>query len=385
MDKNVERSGNECSVYKKCSGCSLRNMSYEEQLKFKYVKIDRLMGKLCRPDRVIGMADTNGYRSKVQIAYDFVSGRAVSGIYRSATGGVTAVRDCPVNRAEANVIGRAVLDAAVELRIPVYCSYNGRGFLRHALIRAAGNTDDIMCVIVGAAREFPEKREFVRRLTKKCPGITSLYFSVSSSEKMVMGGCMERLWGKEYLEDMICGKKFVVSPGSFAQVNPVQAEVLYRLAVKYADIQPTDTVIDAYCGIGTLTAMAAERAKYVYGCEINEAAVMDGQENLRLNGTGNARIVCEDCGRFMEEFVRGGLKADVVILDPARAGCDKRFLANLAQAAPRRIVYVSCNPESQARDVFYMVQRGYRLRKLSPVDMFPWTGHVECVGVMVRG
>ncbi len=386
VSKSVERkgdsNGNGCSVYKKCSGCSLRNMSYEEQLKFKYVKIDRLMGKLCRPDRVIGMADTAGYRSKVQIAYDFVSGRAVSGIYRSADGGVTAVRDCPVNNPKANAIGRAVLDAAMDLKIPVYCSYNGRGFLRHVLIRAAGHTDDIMCVIVGAAREFPEKREFVRRLTKKCPGITSLYFSVSSSEKMVVGGCMERLWGKEHLEDIICRKKFVVSPGSFAQVNPVQAEVLYGLAIKYADIKPTDTVIDAYCGVGMLTALAAERAGYVYGCEINEAAVKDGQENLRLNGIDNARIVCGDCGRFMEEFRSGGLLADVVILDPARAGCDRRFLANLVLIAPRRIVYVSCSPESQARDVFYLVQKGYRLKKLSPVDMFPWTGHVECVGVL---
>nr|MDE7294427.1 23S rRNA (uracil(1939)-C(5))-methyltransferase RlmD [Oscillospiraceae bacterium] len=266
----------------------------------------------------------------------------------------------------------------------VYCSYNGRGFLRHVLIRAAGNTDDIMCVIVGAAREFPEKREFTRRLMKRCPGITSLYFSVSSSEKMVTGGCMERLWGKEHLEDIICGKKFAISPGSFAQVNPVQAEVLYELAIKYADIKSTDTVIDAYCGIGTLTALAAERAKYVYGCEINETAVMDGQENLRINGIGNARIVCEDSGRFMEEFRGGGLAADVVILDPARAGCDRRFLANLVQIAPKRIVYVSCNPESQARDVFYLVQRGYKLKKLSPVDMFPWTGHVECVGLLYK-
>ncbi|MDE6592159.1 MAG: 23S rRNA (uracil(1939)-C(5))-methyltransferase RlmD, partial [Oscillospiraceae bacterium] len=164
---------NGCHVYKKCSGCSLRNMSYEEQLKFKYVKVDRLMGKLCRPDRVIGMTNTEGYRSKVQIAYDFVNGRAVSGIYRSANGGVTAVNNCPVNDPRANRIGSAVLEAARELKIPVYCSGGGRGFLRHALIRTAGNTDDIMCVIVGAAREFPEKKEFVRRLTKRCPEITS--------------------------------------------------------------------------------------------------------------------------------------------------------------------------------------------------------------------
>ncbi|MDE6591870.1 MAG: 23S rRNA (uracil(1939)-C(5))-methyltransferase RlmD, partial [Oscillospiraceae bacterium] len=214
---------------------------------------------------------------------------------------------------------------------------------------------------------------------------TSLYFSVSTSEKMVTGGCIERLWGKEHIEDIICGKKFVISPKSFAQVNPVQTEVLYELAVKYADIKPTDTVIDAYCGIGTLTALAAGRAKYVYGCEINEAAVTDGQRNLQLNDISNARIVCEDSGRFLEEFRESGMTADTVILDPARAGCDRRFLANLVQIAPGRIVYVSCNPESQARDVFYLVQRGYKIKKLTPVDMFPWTGHVETVVLLSKG
>lgn len=374
-----------CPVYKKCSGCSLRNMTYEEQLKFKYVKIDRLMGKLCRPDRVIGMEDTRGYRSKVSIAYDFAGGRAVSGIYRSAKGGVTAVKSCPVNDPRANAVGSDILEIARELKIPVYSCGSGRGFLRHALIRTAGNTGDMMCVVTGAGREFPEKREFTRRLINKHPEITSLYFSVSTSEKMTSGGCFERLYGKEFMEDIICGKGFRISPDSFAQVNPRQTEVLYGLAMKYADIKPRDTVIDAYCGIGTLTVLAAERAGYVYGCEINPSAASDGGENLKKNGITNARIVCGDSGKFLQEFLGGGLSADIVILDPARAGCDKRFLANLAKISPRRIVYISCNPETQARDVFFLVQRGYKVKKLSPVDMFPHTGHVECVGLLSKG
>lgn len=373
-----------CPVYKKCSGCALRNMSYDEHLKFKFVKVDRLMGRLCRPDKVIGMDDTRGCRGKVQTAYDFINGKAVSGIYRSATGGVTKVKDCPVNNPAANRIGNAVLETAVSLKIPVYCSYNGSGFLRHTLIRAAGRSGEIMCVVVGAAREFPEKSEFVKRLMKKCPEITSLYFSVSSSKKMVTGGCTERLWGKEYIEDIICGSRFIISPKSFWQVNPRQAEILYELAIKYADIRKTDTVIDAYCGTGTLTVLAAKRAKYVYGCEINESAAADGQKNLKLNGIENGRIVNEDSGRFAEEFYKGGLKADIIILDPARAGCDRRFLGAAARISPKRIVYISCDPETQSRDMFFLVQQGYRVKKITPVDMFPWTGHVECVVLMSR-
>lgn len=373
-----------CPIYKKCSGCSLRNMTYEEQLRFKYVMVDRLMGKLCKPEKVVGMPHNTGCRHKVEIAYDFIGGRAVCGIYRSATGGVAPTDSCPVNDSRANRIGKAVLETAVSLKIPVYCSYNGSGFLRHALIRTALHTDDIMCIVVGTDRNFPEKREFVKRLTKRCPEITSLIFSVSTSEKMTLGSYMEVLRGKGYMEDIICGKRLRTSPGSFAQVNPEQAEKLYKLALDMADIKPTDTVIDAYCGTGSLTLPAADRARLVYGCEINPSAAADGEENIRANGAENVRIVCSDSGKFLEEAVKGGIKADVVLLDPARAGCDRRVTANLAKLSPRRIVYISCDPQTQARDVFFLVKNGYRVKKLVPVDMFPHTRHVECIALLSR-
>ena len=382
--KNEADSNITCPIYKKCSGCALRNMSYEEQLRFKQVKTERLMGKLCRPDKIIGMADPEGYRHKVQAAYDFKNGKAVFGVYQSATGGVAAAEHCPSNHPRADEIAKAILKTALSLKIPVWSSYNRSGFLRHALIRIAANTGEIMCVIAGTARDFPSKNSFVRELLKKCPDITTLAYTVNTSDKMQQGEKSEILYGPGYIEDIICGKRFRISPKSFAQVNPVQTEKLYGLAMKYAALTGKETVIDAYCGIGTLSIIAADKARSVYGCEINRSAIGDAVINAKLNKSDNVQFICSDSGRFMEEFYSDKLRADVVILDPARAGCDRRFLGALTKISPERIVYISCNPETQARDVFFLIKNGYKLKKLSPVDMFPFADHVETVCLLSK-
>ncbi|MDD7278520.1 MAG: 23S rRNA (uracil(1939)-C(5))-methyltransferase RlmD [Oscillospiraceae bacterium] len=379
-----EEQANSCPIYKKCSGCQLRNMTYEEQLRFKQIKVDRLMGKLCRPDRIIPAENPEGYRCKVQGAFDFKNGKCVSGVYQSSKGGVTAVERCPVNDERADRIIRAVKKTALSLKIPVWCSFNGRGFLRHVLVRIARNTGEIMAIIVGSSENFPSKAAFVKELMKKCPEITTLIFSVNRSEKMTVGDRCEVLFGKGYIEDIICGKRFRISPKSFAQVNPAQAERLYELAVRSAKLTGKETVIDAYCGIGAMSLIAADKAKKVYGCEINKAAVNDAVINAKLNGAENIEFICSDSGKFLAEFNDAKLKADVVILDPARAGCDRKFLTELVRTSPERIVYVSCEPETQSRDVFFLIKSGYRLKKLMPVDMFPFTNHVECVALLTK-
>ncbi len=386
MTKQIKKEGqtNSCPVYKKCSGCQLRNMTYEEQLKFKQVKIDRLMGKLCHADRIIGMDDPKGYRHKVQTAFDFKSGKAVCGVYQSATGGIVAVSSCEANHPRADAIAETIRKTALSLKIPVWCSHNHSGFLRHVMIRIAASTGEIMCVITGTDSAFPSKNAFVKELLKKCPDITTLAFTVNRSDKMTLGDKCEILFGKGYIEDIICGKKFRISPKSFAQVNPVQTEKLYNLAIKYAALTGSETVIDAYCGIGTLSLIASDKAKTVYGCEINRAAVNDAVVNAKLNNADNVKFICADSGDFLGEFIEEGLSADVVILDPARAGADRKFLHNLVKISPKRIVYVSCNPETQARDVFFLIKNGYKLKKLSPVDMFPFTSHVETVALMSK-
>ena len=359
-------------------------MTYEEQLRFKQIKVDRLMGKLCRPDRIIPAESPEGYRCKVQGAFDFKNGKCVSGVYQSSKGGVTAVERCPVNDERADRIIRAVKKTALSLKIPVWCSFNGRGFLRHVLVRTARNTGEIMAIIVGSSENFPSKSAFVKELMKKCPEITTLIFSVNRSEKMTVGDRCEVLFGKGYIEDIICGKRFRISPKSFAQINPAQAERLYELAVRSAKLTGKETVIDAYCGIGAMSLIAADKAKKVYGCEINKAAVNDAVINAKLNGAENIEFICSDSGKFLAEFNDAKLKADVVILDPARAGCDRKFLTELVRTSPERIVYVSCEPETQSRDAFFLIKSGYRLKKLMPVDMFPFTNHVECVALLSK-
>lgn len=386
MTERSQKDGqkNSCPVYKKCSGCQLRNMSYEEQLKFKQIKVDRLMGKLCRPDRIIGMDDPVGYRHKVQTVFDFRNGKAVKGIYQSATGGITAVDRCEANHPRADEISGIIRKLAVSMKIPVWCSRTGQGFLRHVLIRIAGATGEIMVVIAGTSEIFPSKNAFVKELIKKCPDITTLAYTVNITDKITLGDKVEILYGKGYIEEKICGKKFRISPKSFAQINPVQTEKLYSLAMKYAGLTGRETLVDAYCGIGTLSLIASDKAKYVYGCEINRAAVNDAVINSKLNGADNVEFICSDSGKFMEEFNAEGFKADVVIMDPARAGCDRKFLSALVKAAPNKIVYISCCPETQAEDVFFLIKNGYKIKKLSPVDMFPFTNHVETVALLIK-
>lgn len=386
MNEHTNKKDSEpsCPVYKKCSGCQLRNMTYEEQLRFKQIRVDRLMGKLCRPEKILAAPRSEGYRCKVQGAFDFKNGKTVSGVYQSSTGGVIDVHRCPINDERADRIIMAVKKTAMSLKIPVWCSYNGKGFLRHVLVRIAANTGEIMAMIVGAADNFPSKNTFVKAIREKCPEITTLVFSVNRSDKMTLGDKCEVLYGNGYIEDIICKKRIRISPRSFAQVNPAQAERLYELAVKSAKLTGKETVIDAYCGIGAMSLMAAEKAKKVYGCEINRSAVNDAVINAKLNNTDNAEFICSDSGKFLAEFNEAGLKADVVILDPARAGCDRKFLSELTKASPERIVYVSCEPETQARDVFFLIKNGYKLKKLMPVDMFPFTSHVETVCLLSK-
>ncbi len=378
-EPNVKKDKELCPVYKKCSGCQLMNMTYEEQLRFKQIKVERLMGKLCRPELIVGMDDPVGYRYKVTAVYDFKGGKSLCGVYQSATGGVIDVKSCAADNPKADSIARQILKTANAMKISLWSSYGGQGFLRYAMIRIAKGTGEIMCVIGGTDNDFPSKKHFTAELMKKCPEITSLVFTVCKPDRIAPGTKYETLHGKDYIEDIICGKKFRISPKSFAQINPVQTEKLYSLAIKYAALTGKETVIDAYCGIGTLSLIAADKARTVYGCEINRAAINDAVINAKLNKAENVKFICADSGEFLEEFTEEKLRADVVIMDPARAGADRRFLSNLVKIAPKRIVYVSCNPETQSRDVFFLIKNGYKIKKLSPVDMFPFTSHVETV------
>lgn len=375
-----------CPVYKKCSGCALRNMSYEDTLHFKKNYVVRLLGKLGRVENVIGMKEPYHYRNKVSMGFRIRRGEIVSGVYQSATGNVIAVDNCLLDAEIADKIVKSIRSLVVSMKIPVYNERTGKGFLKHILVRTGFKTGEVMVAVVAADHNFPSKKTFVKELTKMYPQIVSIVLNINSNpEKMLLSRDETVLFGKNYIEDILCGKRFKISSKSFFQVNPVQTEILYKTAVKYAGLKDTDIVLDAYSGIGTISIIAADHAKHVYGVEINRAAIDDAAENARVNGTENVDFICADAGKFLAEMKERRVHCKAAFLDPARAGCDKRFLSALVSLSPDRIVYISCNPETQARDVFFLMQNGgYSIKKIQPVDMFPFTSHVETVVLMSR-
>ncbi len=369
-----------CPYAKKCGGCQLQNLTYEQQLSHKQVKVIRLLGKLCHVEEIIGMEHPTRYRNKATHAFCSQRGKLVSGLYQSATDRILPVEDCLLERENVRGIVRSVKRLCLAMGIPAYDKETRKGFLRTVLVRESVSNGEVMVVIVSGTDKFRGKEEFTQALLQLHPEITTLLWNVNFSDTTVfLGQKTEILHGTGYLTDTLCGLSFRISPKSFYQVNPVQTEILYGKAKEFAGLTGKETVIDAYCGTGTIGLTMAQDAKEIIGVESNADAVRDAMENAHRNGIKNARFICEDAGQFLTKLAKSKQKIDVVITDPPRAGCSKEFLQSLLALSPKRVVYVSCNPETLARDLFVLSKNGYRIKKVQPVDMFPGTGHVECV------
>ena len=272
------------------------------------------------------------------------------------------------------------------MKIRPYDLESGQGFLRHALIRKGFHSGQIMVVLVTTRGEFRSKRSFVNELIRRHPEITTVVRNINPTDTpLFLGSESHVLYGEGYITDRLCGLDFRISPRSFYQVNPLQTEILYGKAKEFAGLTGSETVIDAYCGTGTIGLTVASGAKEVIGVEVNKDAVADAMENAKRNGVTNAVFHAADAGEFMEAMAAKGQTADVVITDPPRAGCSGKFLHSLMKLAPKRIVYVSCNPETLARDLYTLSKGGYKVRRIQPVDMFPWTGHAETVVLLSKG
>jgi 23S rRNA (uracil1939-C5)-methyltransferase len=270
-------------------------------------------------------------------------------------------------------------------KIPVYDEDSGRGVLRHVLVKRGFQSGQVMVALVCAKPSFPSCNNFVKVLLQKHPEITTVVLNVNPYETNLVLGDRERtLYGKGYIEDTLCGKVFRISARSFYQINPVQTEVLYGKAMEFADLTGTETVIDAYCGVGTIGLVASDHAGKVIGVELNREAVTDAIANCKRNGVTNARFYCGDAGEFMTGMAEEGETADVVFMDPPRAGSSPAFLRALLTLQPKKIVYISCNPETQARDLAVLTKGGYKVRAIQPVDMFPHTKHCESVVQLIR-
>jgi len=374
-----------CPNAKKCSGCQLQNLTYPEQLKMKQARLVSLLGKFGHVNNIIGMDEPTHYRNKMQAAFGYRDGKVISGIYQSASGRIVPTDSCMLENEAADRIVVTIRNMCKGFKIKPYDLRTGKGYLRHVMVRCGFASGEIMVVLVTVKGDFPSKRSFVNELLRRHPEITTVVHNVNPTETaLFLGRDSEILYGEGYISDKLCSLDFRISPRSFYQVNPVQTEVLYSVAKKFASLSGEERVIDAYCGTGTIGLTMADAACEVIGVEVNEDAVRDAKENAKLNGITNAKFYAVDAGEFMSALAAKGEKADVVITDPPRAGCSMKFLKSLISLAPKRIVYVSCNPETLARDLRTLTKDGYKVKKIQPVDMFPYTGHVETVVCLSR-
>ncbi|MBO5110927.1 MAG: 23S rRNA (uracil(1939)-C(5))-methyltransferase RlmD [Clostridia bacterium] len=374
-----------CPIAKKCSGCQLQNLTYEEQLRMKQVKLIHLLSRYGHVEEIVGMDDPTHYRNKMQALFGFKNGRVVSGIYQSATGKLVETDSCLLEDVASARIVKTVRELCASFKIKAFDLRTGRGFLRHALVRRGFRSGQIMVVLVTAPGEFPSCSAFVKELTRRHPEITTLVWNVNPTDTPLFLGRESRvLYGEGSIEEELLGLRFRISPRSFYQVNPTQTEILYRTAREYASLTGKERVIDAYCGTGTIGLTVAADAAELIGVEVNADAVEDAKANAKRNGIKNARFYAADAGDFMEQMAKEGQRADVVITDPPRAGCSPRFLRSLVKLSPKKIVYISCDPETLARDLNTLTRAGYKATKIQPVDMFPHTNHVETVVCLMR-
>lgn len=370
-----------CPIAKKCGGCQFQGTPYPEQLKKKEKQVRKLLDKYCKVKPIIGMEEPYYYRNKVHAVFDRDRrGNAISGVYEKGTHRVVPVDSCLIEDQKADEIIVSIRGMLKSFKIRTYDEDTGYGLLRHVLVKRGFATGEIMVVLVTASPVFPSKNNFVKALRKLHPEITTVVQNINGRGTSVVLGDKEHvLYGKGYIEDVLCGCTFRISAKSFYQINPVQTEKLYKKAIAMAGLTGKETVIDAYCGIGTIGLIAAKHAKNVIGVELNRDAVRDAITNAKRNNIQNVRFFCADAGEFMVDMAASGDKADVVFMDPPRAGSDEAFLSSVVKLAPKKIVYISCNPETQARDLAYLTKNGYQAEEACPVDMFPWTEHCESI------
>lgn len=370
----------------RCGGCPLLALPYEEQLRQKQELVGRFLGRFCAPDPILGMEVPFHYRNKAIATFaPGPKGKPVCGIYESHTHRVVPVRDCLLQDSRINEVVEAALSAAIRCRLSAFDEDRGTGVLRHMVVRRGAHTGEVSVTVVTPSPFFPGSRDFVRALRASCPDVATVVQNINPRRtSAVLGSAQKVLYGKGFIEDELCGLRFSVAARAFYQVNPLQTEQLYAAALALAGLAGQERVIDAYCGIGTIALAAAGRAKAVLGVELNAEAVRSAVRNARRNGIGNAEFLCGDAGELMTRMAEDGERADLVFFDPPREGASEAFLEALVRLGPQKAIYISCNPETQARDLDYLTGRGYAARRIQPVDMFPHTRHVETVCLLEK-
>jgi len=381
-----------CPIYKQCGGCQLQHLSYKGQLEHKEKHVKEVLTRIGKVnlDKVtvhptIGMNDPWNYRNKAQVPVGEREGGLIAGFYQKRTHEIIDMERCLIQQSENDQVVQAVKDICSKYGIRSYNETTHKGWLRHIMVRHGYKTKETMLVFITRTKDFPNKKAIISEITSTFPNIKSIVQNINPKRTNVILGDETRvLWGSEYIYDYIGPIKFAISAKSFYQVNPEQTKVLYEKALEYANLTGQETVIDAYCGIGTISLFLAQKAKKVYGVEIVPEAIEDAKRNAELNGMSNVEFAVGEAEEIIPKWYEQGIKVDTIVVDPPRKGCDESLLKTIIDMKPKKVVYVSCNPATLARDIAILKKGGYETKEVQPVDMFPHTMHVECCALLIR-
>ncbi|WP_291576497.1 23S rRNA (uracil(1939)-C(5))-methyltransferase RlmD [Clostridium sp. UBA4548] len=379
-----------CGTYKRCGGCNLQHYSYEEQLNFKTERVKNVISRIGKLEDVIihntlGMGTPYNYRNKVQLPVGATGEEILVGFYAPRSHDIINMDKCYIQDEVGDQVIALTKQWMKKFKISPYDEKSHSGIVRHIMVRKGFKTGEIMVVLVTRSEELPHKQEFIDLIKENITRVVSIIQNINKEKTNVILGLKSlTLWGQDHISDYIGEFKFNISPLSFFQVNPVQTEVLYGKALEYAGLTGEEMVFDAYCGTGTISLFLSKKAKKVYGVEIIPEAIENAKENARANGVTNAEFIVGKSEEEIPRLIAQGIKADVVVVDPPRKGCEESLLKALAEIKPRRIVYVSCDPATLARDLGVLDGLGYKTLQIQPVDMFPQTAHVECVALIEK-
>ena len=376
-----------CPVFKKCGACQMIDVPYDQQLRKKHAHVADLLHPYCKVESFIGMDNPDHYRCKVHAVFTHDrKGNPLSGIYREGSHEVVPVDSCLLEDERADAIIASIRGMLRSFKIKTYDEDNGFGLLRHVLIRIGKQTGEIMVVLVTVSPIFPSKNNFVKALLEKHPEITTIVMNVNDKQtSMILGDNESAMYGPGFIYDICCGMKFKISPKSFYQVNPIQQEVLYKTAIEMADLKGHEMALDCYSGVGTIGLIASSHVKEVISVELNGDAVKDAILNAKVNNVKNVTFYKNDATVFMHQMLASGDKPDIVFMDPPRSGASDDFLKTLTELAPKKIVYISCSPDSLANDLKILTNGGYNAKRAVPVDMFPHTRGSEVVVLLEWG
>ncbi len=386
-NNNAGHGGNSlCPVFKKCGACQMIDTPYKKQLKIKHARVQELLEPYCKVESFIGMESPEHYRCKVHAVFTHdKKGNPLSGIYREGSHEVVPVESCLLEDQKADAIIASIRGMLKSFKIKTYDEDNGYGLLRHVLIRIGRNTGEIMVVLVTVSPIFPSKNNFVKALRKEHPEITTIVLNVNDKQtSMILGDKEKPIYGPGFIYDICCGMKFKISPKSFYQVNPIQQEVLYNTAIEMAQLKGDEVALDCYSGVGTIGLIASPHVKEVISVELNKDAVKDAILNAKINEVKNITFYQNDATRFMQQMADSGDSVDLVFMDPPRSGSTPEFISSMVSLSPKKIVYISCSPESLANDLKLITKGGYKAQKAVPVDMFPFTRGVETVVLLTK-